>query len=270
MKSIVVCVDYHELLAVTLPRMSPHCELTVVVTKPDQRATIYTAYDCENVEVHTTDVFTDRGAVFNKGAAIEEALDVVGRDGWLVIWDADVLLPDGVWFEEPTGERLDVVVTLSHIPTCVVHECYPGNLYVPRRRICEDPKDYVGQRDWSHWPRTHEAEKPGYFQIFHADDPRLINRRPWYGVDWRHAGGCDSDFQAIWSEESKHWLDHFDVLHLGKTDRNWWGVDGQRNMIAMYENRRRNARRGQHHTFDWEKLQSSQDGYQDSQEQQED
>jgi hypothetical protein len=152
-------------------------------------------------ELHRTDAFTRHGASFNKGLALEEGFDVLGRNGWICHLDADIVLP--------------LELDLSGIG--------PGHLYVARRRLCLDPRDYTGQTDWSHWPLIPEKAPfdCGAFQLFHGDDPVLATR-PWYPVDWVHAGGSDTEFNAKWPADKRHYLP-FEVLHLGEPYRNWHG-----------------------------------------------
>jgi len=130
---------------------------------------------------------------------LEHGLDVVGRSGWLLVWDIDVVMPDAM--------------DLSAVE--------PGKLYYPYRRMCRDINEYTGQTDWSAWPVQKETEPAGYFQLFHADDP-VLKGRPWFPIDWRHAGGYDTDFQARWPKQRKV-RPPFEVLHLGESYLNWHG-----------------------------------------------
>src|SRR5580692_269178 len=94
MKAILVSVDYADILAVTLPYNRHHFDEVYVVTTPgseDGRVAKQLG-----AEVWGTTAFYDDGAVFNKWKALEEALDVMGRDGWLCVMDADVLWPKTV------------------------------------------------------------------------------------------------------------------------------------------------------------------------------
>ena len=127
--------------------------------------------------------------------------------GRLLVWDVDVVMPDAM--------------DLSKIEV--------GRLHCPRRRMCRNLREYTGQRDWTRWPILDETELAGYYQLFHAEDP-VLKIRPWYSIDWRHAGGYDSDFQARWPAGRKVRLP-FEVLHLGESYVNWHGrvqarVDG--------------------------------------------
>jgi len=204
-KGLTICVDFDDLLRLTLPRNAKHFRALLVVTSPDDRATreavdqVTGEHGLDHVDVYLTNAFTKRGAAFNKGMCLEHGLDIVGRSGWLLVWDVDVVMPD--------------VMDLSQVE--------PGKLYCPRRRMCRNLAEYTGQRDWSRWPVLKETEPAGYYQLFHADDP-VLKTRPWFPIDWRHAGGYDTEFQARWPQERKARLP-FEVLHLGESYVNWHG-----------------------------------------------
>jgi hypothetical protein len=87
MIGLTVCVDYGDLLAVTLPRNARGFERVVVATTEADRATLDIVADVPNAVAFTTDAFTRDGATFNKGLAIEEAIEFFGREslGWLCL-----------------------------------------------------------------------------------------------------------------------------------------------------------------------------------------
>jgi len=204
MKSIVVSVDYADLLALTLPRNAPHFDQTLVVTTREDEATQTVARTVPNVEVFCTDAFHRHGDPFNKGLALEEAFDVTGRDGWFCHWDADIVLP----------------------PDAAFAQCEPGNLYTARRRICRDPNDWKDD-NWSRFPICKEADfVAGYLQVFHGSDP-VLQHRPWYPTHWIHAGGSDTDFCQKWQRDRQR-LFPFTVLHLGPPFMNWFGRASKR------------------------------------------
>jgi len=232
MNALIVCVNYDDFLAVTLSRNVRHFERVVVVTTPQDHATRLLADSQDNVFCHTTDVFTRIPAgikplslpigyqalkaamvartggrvVFNKGAAIEEGLDVLGRTGWICLLDADVILPD-VMPDAPEWE--------------------PGCLYGPYRRLCQTPaklRAHPFDSDWTRFPYGPEkqefpGEYAGYCQIFDSSAPHL--KRPWYAVDWP-AEGPDSEFWWHWPPEKLR-RPAFEVLHLGPLRENWRG-----------------------------------------------
>lgn len=188
MNSIVVCVEFDDFLAVTLLRNVRHFERTLVVTSPGDGPTKALVLATPKCELFETDAFFRGGAAFNKGAAMEEGFDVLGRNGWVCIWDADVMMPESIEFAKDC-------------------RC----LYVPVRRILPDPKDFSDCLEWSNLSSpTRANEFVGYFQLFHASSVSP----PWYTSDWTHAGGCDSDFQLKFPSDRLR-RPPFEVLHLG-------------------------------------------------------
>lgn len=205
MKSIVICVEYDDFLSITLPINMSHFEHTLVVTAPHDTRTRTLVSNLQSkgsqVSYIETHAFYRNGAHFNKGAAMEEGFNVLRPRDWVVIWDADIIMPFR-WLDL-FGPEI-------------------GNLYVPRRKMhkdisqafiwdCRNLQDCV----------TTEKDFAGYFQLFHIDDPHL-GPHPWYGIDWTHAGGCDTEFNQHWPVENKI-RPPFTVLHLGEDYTNWHG-----------------------------------------------
>ena len=205
--SIVVCVEYDDFLAVTLPKNKHHFDRTLVVTTwTDQKTQEVAAQN--NCECFNTTAFHEKGAVFNKGAALEKGFDVLGRVGWICVWDADIIMPH--------------VMAIQNLQK----DC----LHVPFRCLVNKPEDYLQyelEKTWEDLPvpvLLHEFS--GYFHLFHASvmDP------PWYSANWIHAGKYDSLFTQEFYRNRRKRLP-FKVLHLGpkgiipKSDfgTNWLG-----------------------------------------------
>lgn len=199
MRAILVCVDYADLLSVTLPYNKHHFQSITVVTSPRDKKTIEV---CQRNSVMTfqTEAFYEGGAVFNKWLALELGLSYIGRYGWLCIMDADVLWPQYV----PQFQK------------------NIGSIYTPKRRMMEDLSQKLPQEPyWKSFPLHPGTEFAGYTQIFHAEDPHL-GSKPWHETNWKHAGGADSFFQMKWPEVQKV-RPPFEVLHLGPAGKNWCG-----------------------------------------------
>ena len=208
MKSITVCVSYDDFLGITLPRNAPLFDRTLIVTSPMDRETQAVAAQV-GCEVYLTNAFYRNGASFNKGLAMEEGFCVLGRDGWICIWDPDIIMPSDI-----------------SIPD-MQEDC----LYSPVRHILQETRCYSQYPTPTEWERlpspTPSGEFSGYFQLFHAS----AVEPPWYGITWSHAGGCDSDFQLQFP--SNKWKrPPFSVMHLGpegmpelhtRVGRNWCG-----------------------------------------------
>ena len=209
-RGLVVAVSqtYAETLAVCLPRNMRHLVSCHVVTAPgDPCADV--ARSVPGVHVLETDAFTRPGSngvvpKFNKGLAVEELLEHMGKHGWIWILDADILLPDSIPFE-----RL-----------------HPNKIHGMPRRILDDPGRWHPGFDWKAAPKHVDGSPIGYSQLFHADAPALRDKRPWYDVSFPHAGGGDAAFLAHFGGGDRVML-RAECLHLGKCDVHWHGTSAE-------------------------------------------
>jgi len=219
--TIAVGAPYAFTLGICLPRNMRHFSECTVVTTPDDHAVKAVASKVPGVRVVETDEFFAHGAKFNKGLAMERGFSEMGRHGWIWIWDADCLFPDFVPFE-----RLQF-----------------GKLHGCRRRILQDPRRWHTGLPWSACPPCRNEGPIGFTQIFHADDPVVKDRQPWYDVSFGHAGGGDAAFLRHWTGD-KHVALPMDVLHLGPRDTNWFGTDeASRQLMSEFVVRNRWTKR---------------------------
>jgi hypothetical protein len=211
-RGITISVGYASTLAVCLPRNMRHLTECLVVTSPEDAATQAVAASVPGVRVLVSDAGTRHGARFNKGLLMEEGFDALGREGWLLILDADILLPD-------------------HLP---LDHLRPTRLHGARRRVLDDPAAWSPELDWRTCAVHRDGGAIGFFQAFHADDPALKGKSPWYDVTFAHAGGGDAYFMGHWPGINRVVLP-LEVLHLGTPDRNWFGVDAEgRDLMARF------------------------------------
>lgn len=211
MNAITVCVDYSDILAVTLPRNLRHFTKFTVVTSPADWKTRQVVNEAHNrdiacdLSVVVTNAFYRDGGVFRKWLALEEGLDCLGRDGWITVLDADIVLPSTMPFD-----KLE-----------------EGCLHSPWRRMLREPEKFSlweNDKTWEMLPAGPEGwnkEWAGYCSIFHGSDS-VLGKPPWWDTSWTHAGGADSWFYRKWPEEKRKRLD-CEVLHLGLDGQNWCG-----------------------------------------------
>lgn len=197
-RGVTVCVEYDDLLGITLARNMRMLDECWVVTSPNDTATQALCAQVPGVKCFVTDAFYRGGAKFNKGLALEECFEAMGRHGWILIWDADTLFPD----VQPNLPGLQ-----------------PNVLYGAQRLLLRDASQWTPAFDWRNASPTKDRIGTGYFQLFHALSS-TIAKLPWYDTTFTHAGGGDGYFTARWSH--KEWLP-FRVLHLGPRDTNWMG-----------------------------------------------
>lgn len=91
-EAVVVCVNYSDFLAYTLPANKSQFNNMVVVTDTADMGTVSL---CEkyNVRCIQTDAFYENGEKFNKAAGINVGLQALQRKEWVVHLDADIFLP---------------------------------------------------------------------------------------------------------------------------------------------------------------------------------
>lgn len=92
LEGVIVCVNYSDFLAHTLPHIKGIFNKLVVVTDLEDKDTKNL---CEyyNVQCIQTNVFYEGKDKFNKGKGINEGLKNLDCDGWVVQLDADIYLP---------------------------------------------------------------------------------------------------------------------------------------------------------------------------------
>jgi hypothetical protein len=92
LEAIIVCLNYSDFLAETLPLNLNHFDDVVVVTSHDDTDTHKL---CEKLSVDyvRTDCFFERGDTMNKGRAINFGRSNLPQKGYLLHLDADIVLP---------------------------------------------------------------------------------------------------------------------------------------------------------------------------------
>lgn len=92
LQGVIVCVNYSDFLAHTLPHNKHHFDELVIVTDLDDAKTRELC-EFHHVRCLQTDVFYENGDSFNKGAAIAYGLSQLSRADWVMHLDADIYLP---------------------------------------------------------------------------------------------------------------------------------------------------------------------------------
>lgn len=243
MKAIMVSVDYTDFLRITVPYNRRHFDEVWIVTSQADFHNVVQATHGFGVNVVATDLFYERGADFNKWAALEWGLEQMKMSAisnqsqqwqeWICLMDADVLWPKMLEFAESTVDRSLVSVydkgaSFSggdeRFETIFIQQ---GQLLSPLRRMMTEVKGEIpAESNWGEFPiHRNVNEWAGYTQIFHTTDP-VLGELPWHETDWRHAGGADSFFQMKWDPKNKV-RPPWEVLHLGLPGVNWCGRASQ-------------------------------------------
>lgn len=213
---LCVCVNYSHFLALTGAAWRRGLASLTIVTTPTDRTTHRIAQMLAErssipLSLYKTDVFTARGASFNKGAAMEEARLTMPWEDWILFFDVDIV-PESNWAEKLGALQMGYLYGAPRLQVCAVRDI--GNPDAP-----VVPDDRVGY---------------GYFQLFHAKDPK-VQRTPLLDTHWRHAGNADSNFLLSFGPYVQEL--GLDLWHVGPAHENWFGVGREESFRKMQETR---------------------------------
>ena len=230
LEGVIVCVNYSDFLAHTLPHNKNQFNNLVVVTDTTDAKTKELC-EYHNVRCLQTDIFYAGGDKFNKGAAIDYGLQSLSRRGWVVHMDADIYLP-------PLTHTI-----LENLPL------QPDKIYGADRMMCPSYEEWVKflnnpRRIQEGWVYVHMDAFPmgvrlaeymtkgggwepiGYFQLWNPEGSGV------HGYPTEH-GFCDrTDVLHCkqFPRERRELLPEIVLIHLeseglgvGEMGKNWSG-----------------------------------------------
>lgn len=233
--AIVVCVNYDDYLALTLPINVKEVDRILVVTDENDEKTKKLA-ESLGATVFISKRIHENGAVLAKGKAINDAINSLKNPDWILVMDADVILPRG----------------FLKIKDRVLN---PGVLYYTRRfgpefqqhikKFMEDLDELSPKMLFRKWASREVAKKTnrkgnaveafpyGYFQLWNVRARALAGRNPLYVEGSNNAEWDDSNFgMTVYPEDKVVQLPfpEFDVIHLphGAFKGNWFGRKSSR------------------------------------------
>jgi hypothetical protein len=229
LEAVTVCVNYADFLAETIPANRVHFDRWLIVTSPDDHATLNLCHN-HNLEVVVTRHFYRGGDQFNKGRAIERGLGMLAHDDWLLHIDADIALP-GDFRESLDDADLD--------PSCI----YGADRLMVQgwdawqrlksqgflRRSWHCMVKYNGYPVGDRWADVRYGYVPiGFFQLWNqAADHRHGIRLRRYPDNHQTAARADVKFAIQWDRRQRQLLPEVLVAHLEsepcKTGANWTG-----------------------------------------------
>ena len=197
LEAVIVCVDYGDILRVTLPYNKPLFNNLVVVTAPHD----YETQDlCKyyNVCCVVTDKFYEDGAVFNKAKGINEGFKRLTKIDWVLHLDADIMLPAN--FRQICKEeqlQKDAIYGIDRVN--VIGKENILNLLLTKDTQIKEWTYLDLETEFSPASRLHNINKGynciGYFQLFHQS---YLNQPKWYPETHTTAARTDVAFQNQW------------------------------------------------------------------------
>lgn len=210
--ALTVCVNYSDFLRYSAPRWINNLASWTIITDAQDEATVGLAKSI-GAQLFRTNVFYERGAKFNKGAALEAARLALPWEDWFLFLDADIV-PPADWYEK----------LLAAAPQ-------PNSIHFAPRVQCDD----IALIDTASRPilENHRGDGPGYFQLFHTSDSHFKPIEKF----WPHAGVYDTHFAWNWPVELRRVLP-LQLVHLGERE-NWFGRGNREDFNNMNRERRR-------------------------------
>ena len=222
-EAVIVCVDYADYLAETLPRNLPHFDRVVVVTAPHD---LETQELCRRLSTpfYATNVFYKDGGKFNKARGIDFGLGFVRWNDWIVHLDADTYLPPMTrrWLEWRGLDR-ESIYGIDRV-NCVGYEAWQKFLagndlqhdYMCRIKVPSFPLlDRIAIRDYGGYLPI------GFFQMWHGS----LGRR--YPIAKGDAEHTDVLHAIQWDEGKRHLIAEVIGVHLqaasASLGANWKG-----------------------------------------------
>ena len=211
---LVICNNYSDYLAFTLPLNKHHFDNMVVVTGPDDKKT-QKLCEYHHVKCVVSKRMFEDGP-FNKGKAINDGLAALKGLGWIVHMDADMVLPPAtriIWERIGLDKKLIYGIDRMMCPDfeqwvqftkepVLIHENYiyvHSNAFPVGTRICKwgDGDGYI---------------PIGFFQMWHASLKKV------YPEEHGYAGRSDMLFAMQWPRAERSFLPEILGIHLSTAD----------------------------------------------------
>jgi hypothetical protein len=192
--SITVCINFADKLSHTLEFNTQFLKKLYVVTDPEDKDTIKLCSTYKNVEVLFCKDVHKNGAKFNKSGLVKYAQVIITpnhREDWVMIIDADTILPPNFWSES------------IHL-----HPQFTENtVYLMKRKIYQSIEDLKNDK-------VLEIQTGcGFFQLYYS-------KNKMYADFSESAADCDILFQELFRNQKT--LNGF-CIHLGQNGLDWNG-----------------------------------------------
>ncbi len=224
-EGLIVCVDFGDFLASTLPCNRPIFDRLTIVTSPEDECTKSLAreHDCELV----TTVRHRKTKLFNKSKAINDGLKVCTEQGWLCLLDADIAL-----LQDFRSEVFSQIFSETEKV-----ERAEDKIFGLHRYLCWSKKEWeayllTGKHEW----RVEKFRKrnqlaAGFLQLWCAEHhkeryPEAYPDHPPKRKRGSHSGGYHGDLAFSQQFLRCRHFTHPRVVHLGtrsKRGKNWDG-----------------------------------------------
>jgi hypothetical protein len=212
---VVTCVNHSDFLAHTLPLNLRHFDKIVVCTSPHDKAT-QKVCDYYGVQVWLTDAFQSQWeGIFCKGAGINQGLARLDKDAWVLLLDADIVLPPNF---RKVLEAADLDTSMIYGADRAEFKSFEDweKFYAAPEPCVQGAGFFIhithtGQQLGTRVSFPHEGGYVpiGFFQLWHADSGDMK-----YPEGHTDAGREDSHFPIQWPRKKRALIPEIVVYHL--------------------------------------------------------
>ena len=224
----MVCVDYSDFLAWSLPWNKRHFDHMVVVTSPHDHAT-QRLCNYHHIKCVLTEIMYKDGAAFHKAAAINVGLEHLSRNGYVCHIDADIVLPPRAreMFEYKASIKMDAIYTIDRM-MCPSFEEWVKFVGCPE--VQHDDQIFIkanafplGVRVGNLGPDGEGFTPIGFFQLWH---PGYTARHD-YPMEGRTVARSDMVHSLRWNRKDRVLIPEVVAIHLesepAAMGTNWFG-----------------------------------------------
>ena len=243
-EGVCISADYGDFLAETLPRNRNLFDRLVVVTAPEDRET-QRVCEYEYVECIQTDALRSRWGQFAKGSGINVGLEVLDLDGWVVHFDADIVLP-------PLFRRIlqDLDLdeqTIYGVDRHMIASAEQWREHCSNPKLQQEDDIYVHVNQYPLGTRIASSTKGGwlpigYWQMWNPKGSGVYE----YPENHSSAGRTDMQFATQWPRSKRQLLPEILVYHLesepADQGANWngrvtkkFGTDAPKARVALHK-----------------------------------
>lgn len=228
-EAVIVCKNYSDFLAHSLPENMEQLDRIVVVTHPDDKDTqsLCTKYGVDFID---TTVMHDDGDKFNKGRCINLGLSHLRHEDWLLHIDADIVLPHNFRnILKHSKLNPSYVYGADRLNTgSYEHWMAHKNKTIPQHQwrfmVTANSEFPIGSRllhqEYGYCPI-------GFFQLWHSSS----NRK--YSITAGSAEHSDVLFSVQWPREKRILLPELFVYHL-ESEKSAMGANWQGRKTKLF------------------------------------
>lgn len=232
LEAVIICVNYGDILKVTLPHNKKLFDNLVVVTDSNDKET-FDICKYHQVQCLVTDVFYEDGAEFNKAKGINEGFKKLVKLDWILHLDADIILPAN--FRQICKDdqlQKDAIYGVDRVNLIGKEDVMK---FILNNESQISQWTYMNHdTDFKSMFRLHNLNAGynviGFFQLFHSS--YLKDDTLWYPVNHTNAARTDVGFQLKWPLEKRLLYPGIVAYHIETEESpkgmNWCGRKSKR------------------------------------------